>query len=185
MRRRAGDAAWPGRIDLAGVRVYCSEHAHSSVDKAVILLGLGHEAVTPDSGRRRVPHARRPARRRDRRGSRRGPSRRSPSSPRSAHVDHERRSGAGTSRTSAAASGSGCTSTPRTPASRRWCRATSGSCDGAEAADSIVVNPHKWLFTPFDLSVLYCRRMDVAAPGVFPDARVPARPPKGTPASVT
>ena len=28
-------------------------------------------------------------------------------------------------------------------------------------ADSLVVNPHKWLFTPFDLSVLYCRRMDV------------------------
>ena len=25
------------------------------------------------------------------------------------------------------------------------------------------VNPHKWLFTPFDLSVLYCRRMDVCA----------------------
>jgi aromatic-L-amino-acid decarboxylase len=32
--------------------------------------------------------------------------------------------------------------------------------DGAEHADSIVINPHKWLFTPFDLSVLYCRRMD-------------------------
>jgi aromatic-L-amino-acid decarboxylase len=33
--------------------------------------------------------------------------------------------------------------------------------DGAARADSLVVNPHKWLFTPFDLSVLYCRRMDV------------------------
>jgi aromatic-L-amino-acid decarboxylase len=32
--------------------------------------------------------------------------------------------------------------------------------DGAEHADSLVVNPHKWLFTPFDLSALYCRRMD-------------------------
>jgi aromatic-L-amino-acid/L-tryptophan decarboxylase len=31
----------------------------------------------------------------------------------------------------------------------------------AAAADSVVVNPHKWLFTPFDLSVLYCRRMHV------------------------
>jgi aromatic-L-amino-acid decarboxylase len=37
-RARAGLA---GRAELAGVRVYCSEHAHSSVDKAVILLGLG------------------------------------------------------------------------------------------------------------------------------------------------
>src|SRR5260370_712905 len=32
---------------------------------------------------------------------------------------------------------------------------------GADRADSLVVNPHKWLFTPFDLSVLYCRRMDM------------------------
>jgi aromatic-L-amino-acid decarboxylase len=30
---------------------------------------------------------------------------------------------------------------------------------GADRADSLVVNPHKWLFTPFDLSVLYCRHM--------------------------
>src|SRR5579859_3463004 len=33
----------------AGVRIYCGEHAHSSVDKAVILLGLGHSAL------RRIP----------------------------------------------------------------------------------------------------------------------------------
>jgi len=32
---------------------------------------------------------------------------------------------------------------------------------GCERADSIVTNPHKWLFTPFDLSVLYCRHMDL------------------------
>src|SRR3954449_4255720 len=38
-----------GRADLGTVRVYCSEHAHSSVDKAVLLLGLGHEAL------RRIP----------------------------------------------------------------------------------------------------------------------------------
>jgi aromatic-L-amino-acid decarboxylase len=30
-------AGLAGRHDLKGVRVYCSEHAHSSVDKAVIL----------------------------------------------------------------------------------------------------------------------------------------------------
>jgi aromatic-L-amino-acid decarboxylase len=29
---------------------------------------------------------------------------------------------------------------------------------GWERADSVVVNPHKWLFTPVDCSVLYCRR---------------------------
>jgi len=33
--------------------------------------------------------------------------------------------------------------------------------DGCKRADSLVLNPHKWLFTPFDLSVLYCRRMDL------------------------
>ena len=33
--------------------------------------------------------------------------------------------------------------------------------DGASRADSLVVNPHKWLFTPFDLSAFYCRRMDI------------------------
>ena len=32
---------------------------------------------------------------------------------------------------------------------------------GADRADSLVVNPHKWLFTPFDLSAFFCRRMDV------------------------
>jgi aromatic-L-amino-acid decarboxylase len=33
--------------------------------------------------------------------------------------------------------------------------------DGCEAADSVVINPHKWLFTPFDLSALFSPRMDV------------------------
>ncbi len=30
--------------------------------------------------------------------------------------------------------------------------------DGCDRADSLVVNPHKWLFTPIDCSVLYTRR---------------------------
>jgi len=34
---------------------------------------------------------------------------------------------------------------------------------GVDAADSLVVNPHKWLFTPFDCSVLYVRKPDVLA----------------------
>jgi aromatic-L-amino-acid decarboxylase len=37
---------------------------------------------------------------------------------------------------------------------RRW------MWKGIERADSIVVNPHKWLFTPVDCSVLYTRRPD-------------------------
>jgi aromatic-L-amino-acid decarboxylase len=34
----------------------------------------------------------------------------------------------------------------------RWC------LDGVDAADSLVVNPHKWLFTPMDCSALRTRR---------------------------
>ena len=30
--------------------------------------------------------------------------------------------------------------------------------DGCDRAASFVVNPHKWLFTPVDCSLLYCRR---------------------------
>ncbi len=29
---------------------------------------------------------------------------------------------------------------------------------GAERADSLVMNPHKWLFTPIDCSAFFCRR---------------------------
>src|SRR5204862_8032962 len=32
---------------------------------------------------------------------------------------------------------------------------------GIESADSIVVNPHKWFFTPIDCSVLYPRKPDM------------------------
>lgn len=33
--------------------------------------------------------------------------------------------------------------------------------DGHEAADSIVINPHKWMFVPLDLSVLFIKNPDV------------------------
>ncbi len=33
--------------------------------------------------------------------------------------------------------------------------------DGADRADSLVINPHKWLFTPIDLSAFYCRRPEI------------------------
>ena len=54
-----------GRTDVGQLRVYCSEHAHSSVDKAVILLGLGHQAVAAHRGGRGFQDASRRARRRD------------------------------------------------------------------------------------------------------------------------
>jgi len=36
-----------------------------------------------------------------------------------------------------------------------------GPFEGWERADSIVVNPHKWLFTPLDASLLLTRRMEM------------------------
>jgi aromatic-L-amino-acid decarboxylase len=36
-----------------------------------------------------------------------------------------------------------------------------GILDGAERAHSLVVNPHKWLFTPIDLSVFYTSRPEI------------------------
>ena len=43
--------------------------------------------------------------------------------------------------------------------------------EGCDRADSLVINPHKWLFVPVDLSVLYTRKPDVlrAAFSVVPD----------------
>ena len=35
------------------------------------------------------------------------------------------------------------------------------SMEGVDRADSVVVNPHKWLFTPMDCSTLWTRRPDV------------------------
>ena len=37
----------------------------------------------------------------------------------------------------------------------RWC------LDGVEEADSVVVNPHKWLFTPMDCSAFWTRRPEI------------------------
>ena len=42
----------------------------------------------------------------------------------------------------------------------RWSPNDASPFEGWERADSIVVNPHKWLFTPLDASLLLTRRMD-------------------------
>jgi aromatic-L-amino-acid decarboxylase len=149
-----------GRTDLRGVRVYCSEHAHSSVDKAVILLGLGHEAlvrVAADAEFRMRPDALAAAIAADKAAGR-------------IPVAVVATVGS-TSTTSvdpvgdiaAVCAGEGIWL--HVDAAYAGVAAMVPGCEwvlrGAERADSIVLNPHKWLFTPFDLSVLYCRRMDV------------------------
>ena len=107
--------------------------------------------AAPDSRRRRVPHAARRARARDRRRSRRGPAAARRRRDGRHDVEHERRSGRGDRGDLRARAASGCTSTPPTRASPRWCPGYEWILRGAERADSLVVNPHKWLFTPFDL----------------------------------
>ncbi|HYT77509.1 MAG TPA: pyridoxal-dependent decarboxylase, partial [Vicinamibacterales bacterium] len=153
-------AGLAGRQDLSGVRVYCSEHAHSSVDKAVILLGLGQDAL------RRVPADVQFRMRADLLG---------------AAIAEDR--AAGLLPIAAVATVGSTSSTSVDPVEavaeicareRIWLHVDAAYAgvaamvpgyewilQGAGRADSLVVNPHKWLFTPFDLSVLYCRRMDV------------------------
>jgi aromatic-L-amino-acid decarboxylase len=143
-----------------GLHVYCSEHAHSSIDKAVLLLGLGLQAlrrIEADAAFRMRPDALRDA------------------------IAADRRAG-GTPVAVVATLGTTST-TSADPVrdiaaicrdERVWLHVDAAyagvtaivpECrpifDGWQDADSIVVNPHKWLFTTFDLSAFYCRRMDV------------------------
>ena len=70
---RVRTAGIAGRPDLPRYRVYCSDQAHSSIDKAVILLGLGHESlrkIPTDASSGCAPtRSRRPSRRTGRRAS--------------------------------------------------------------------------------------------------------------------
>src|SRR5437867_4824276 len=153
-------AGLAGRTDLGGVRVYCGEHAHSSVDKAVMLLGLGHDSL------RRIPADAEFRMRPERLAE---------------DIDRDRSAGLIPIAVVATVGTTSSTSVDPVTAvadictrQRVWLHVDAAyagvaamvpGCEwilrGAERADSIVVNPHKWLFTPFDLSVLYCRRMDV------------------------
>ena len=148
-----------GRSDVGQLRVYCSEHAHSSVDKSVILLGLGHDAlrrIEADADYRMRPDAL------------------------AAAIEDDRRIGVAPVAVVATIGSTSATSVDPVGAiasicarERIWLHIDAAYAGvaaivpeyssllfDAAAADSVVVNPHKWLFTPFDLSVLYCRRMD-------------------------
>ena len=140
--------------------VYCSDQAHSSVDKAVILLGLGHDSL------RRIPSDDEYRMRADAlQGA----------------IERDRASGV---TPLAVVATVGTTSTTSVDPVRDladvceregvWLHVDAAYAGvaamvpgyesilaGVDAADSLVVNPHKWLFTPFDASVLYCRHMDV------------------------
>ena len=148
-----------GRPETRPVRIYCSEHAHSSIDKAVILLGLGHHAlrhIPADDNFCMQTDALRDA------------------------IAEDRAAGVNAIAVVATIGTTSTTSVDPVFDIAEICRrenlwlhvdaayagVTAVLPDyrryfvGWEKADSIVVNPHKWLFTPFDLSAFYCRRMD-------------------------
>jgi aromatic-L-amino-acid decarboxylase len=145
-----------GRPDLPLLRVYCSEHTHSSIDKAMLTLGLGlkalrkipvndhfemlpgklQEAIEEDLANGILPFCVVPTI---------GTTSTTSVDPVNEiadicekhnlwmHVD-------------AAYAGPTAMLEEMRPHFKGW-----------ERADSIVLNPHKWLFTPMDCSVLYVR----------------------------
>ncbi len=149
-----------GRSDIPGLRVYCSEQAHSSIDKGVIAIGLGHQSlrrIPVDSAYRMRPDALRDA------------------------IAEDRAAGLLPIAVVATVGTTSTTSVDPVADVAAICEkeglwlhvdaAYAGVAamlpshahilGGAARADSLVVNPHKWLFAPVDISVLYCRRMDV------------------------
>src|SRR6476620_10140175 len=149
-----------GRPDLPLLRVYVSEDSHSSIEKAVITLGLGQR------GLRKIPT---------------DSQFRMDASALAAAIDEDKRNGhlpfcvvATVGTTSTSSIDPVPEIVPICEKHAMWLHvdaAYAGSAAivpelrhilaGCERADSLVTNPHKWLFTPFDLSVLYCRHMDL------------------------
>lgn len=146
--------------DLPPLRVYCSEHAHSSIEKGALALGFGVSGVIKiesDEAYCMRPDALEAAIRRDRdAGAMPCAISATVGTTSTSSVDPVRALAAIAAReriwlhVDAAYAGS-ATIVPE----YRWL------WDGVEAADSIVVNPHKWLFTPIDCSVLYTRRPEL------------------------
>lgn len=157
---KAPEVRTRGLAGRSSFRVYASEHAHSSVDKAVITLGLGHEnlrRIPADDEFRMRPDLLRAAIEVDRRAGHQplavvatvGTTSVTSVDPVGAIADLCAREGLWLHVDAAYAGAAGIL--PEC----RW------AIEGMERADSFVVNPHKWMFTPFDLSAFYCRKMDL------------------------
>ncbi|GAG35159.1 unnamed protein product, partial [marine sediment metagenome] len=156
---RIRERGMAGRGDLPTLTVYTSEQAHSSIDKAAITLGFGLNnlrRIPVDDEYRMDPQALEAA------------------------IGEDLAAGL---RPVCVVATAGTTSTtsvdPLRPIAeicrreRLWLHvdaAYAGSAaicpeyralmDGLEEADSIVLNPHKWLFTPVDCSVMLVRDVE-------------------------
>ena len=109
-----------------------------------------------------------------RRGGRRAPAcGRSRSSPPSARRRRPASTRSRRSPTCARGTACGCTSTPRTAARRRSCPEMRHVLDGCDRADSLVVNPHKWLLHARRLQPALHRAAGRSAGGLLARARVP------------
>ncbi|HSG06718.1 MAG TPA: pyridoxal-dependent decarboxylase [Longimicrobiales bacterium] len=137
-------------------RVYASEQTHSSVEKAVLALGfgkVGYRAISTDEDFRMRPDALRTALKEDAAAGIKavavvptlGTTSTSSVDPVGEIIPIAKEFGAWVHVD--AAYGGPAAIVPEIAALFR----------GWEKADSIVINPHKWLFTPVDCSVLYCR----------------------------
>jgi aromatic-L-amino-acid/L-tryptophan decarboxylase len=151
-------------------RIYASAEAHSSIDKAGITLGFGRSGVRhveADERFRMRPAALRAAIEQDLAEGVRpiavvatvGTTSTTSVDPVPAVADLAEEYGLWL-HVDAAYAGAAALVPELAPAFEGW-----------ERADSIVVNPHKWLFTPVDCSVLYSRRPEVirAAFSVTPE----------------
>ncbi len=151
--RRRGLA---GRGDVPALTAYCSEQAHSSIDKALLTLGLGVENLrriaTDEDFRVDVASLERAIETDVAAGMRpiaivatAGTTSTTAVDPLRALAGVARRHGLWL-HVDAAYAGSAAI-----------CPEYRALLDGLELADSIVVNPHKWLFVPVDCSVLFVR----------------------------
>ncbi|HEU4713752.1 MAG TPA: pyridoxal-dependent decarboxylase [Pyrinomonadaceae bacterium] len=160
VEQRIREEGMSGRPDLPLLRVYVSEHAHSSIEKAVITLGLGQR------GLRKIPTDK------DFRMNAKALADAIAEDKRNGYLPFCIVATVGTTSTSSIDPVAELV--PISEEHAMWLHvdaAYAGSAagvpefrhivDGCQRADSVVVNPHKWLFTPFDLSVLYCRHMDL------------------------
>jgi len=149
-----------GRAELPALRVYASAEAHSSVDKACITLGIGLDGLTKiatDDGLRMRADLLAEA------------------------VESDIAAGVRPLAVVATVGTTSTTSIDPIPEIADICArhglwlhvdaAYGGAAGlvegsrpllaGCERADSLVFNPHKWLFTPVDCSLLYTSRPDV------------------------